>query len=80
MRTVAYMGRLNIRAQKGWCGVCKPVMETEAEGNQWCASRVGMSSSSLDGLLGFSVPPMPWQRGGREAEAQEILLSHRSGY
>lgn len=62
--------------------MCKLVMETEAEGNQWCANGVGMSSSSLDGLLGScpSVPPVPWQGGDREAEAQEILLSHRRGY
>lgn len=79
VRTVAYMGRLNIRALKGHCGLCKLVMETEAEGNQWYASGVGMSSSSLGGLLGPSVPPVPWQGGGRE-EAPEILLSHRSAY
>lgn len=80
VRTAAYMRRLNIRALKGRCATYKLLMETEAEGNQWCASRVGMSSSSPDGLLGPSVPPVPWQGGGREAEVQEILLSHRSGY
>lgn len=80
VRTALYMGRLNIRALKGSCGVCKLLMETGAEGNQWCASGVGMSSSSPDRLLGPSVPSVPWQGGGREAGAQEILLSHRSGY
>lgn len=59
-------GRLNIRALKGHCRLCKLVMETEAEGNQWCASEVGMSSSTLDGLLGHSVPPVPCQGQGRE--------------
>ena len=57
-------------------------METEAEGKWWYVSGVGMSSSSLGGLLGScpSVPPVSWQGGDREAEAQEILVSRRGGY
>lgn len=81
MGTAAYMGKLSISTKRRGRR-CELVTETQAEGKRWYVSRAGMSSSSLDVLLGScpSVLLVSWQGGDREVEAQEILVSHRGGY
>lgn len=81
MGTAACMGKLSISTER-MGRRCELVMETPADGKCWYGSGAGMSSSSLDELLGScpSVPLVSWQGGDREAEAQKILVSHRGGY